>query len=166
MGIPYQKLLHELNQSHIRYLIAGGFALNFHQINRSTIDLDIILHLEKENILAFHQVMSKLGYQLRQPIDIHDFTTEQNRQTWLIEKNMVMLSYYNSHNFMEIVDVFVSEPIPFIDIYPRRLEIKAFDMCIPVVGLDDLIEMKQIANRDKDQYDIKMLLGIKNGTHQ
>ena len=60
--ILYQKLFQELHKSGIRYMVAGGFAVNFHQVQRATMDLDLIVHLERSNILHFVDVMTKLGY--------------------------------------------------------------------------------------------------------
>lgn len=51
--VPYQKLFKLLAQHKIQYLVADGFAVNFHQVQRATVDLDLILHLETKNILAF-----------------------------------------------------------------------------------------------------------------
>jgi hypothetical protein len=44
---PYKKLFLNLFEHNIRYLVAGGFAVNLHQVQRATVDIDLILDLKK-----------------------------------------------------------------------------------------------------------------------
>lgn len=41
--VAYKDLFVALEKHKIEYLVAGGFAVNFHQVNRATADLDLIL---------------------------------------------------------------------------------------------------------------------------
>ena len=116
MSIPYQTLFIALAKNKINYLVAGGFAVNFHQVNRSTIDLDLILHLEKENVLAFDRIMSQLGYKPRLPVSGKDFANEETRKKWMKEKNMLVFSYIHSQNMLEVIDIFAEEPKPFSEL--------------------------------------------------
>ena len=45
--ISYKKLFVELYENKIKYLVAGDLAVNLHQVQRATVDLDLIVHLEK-----------------------------------------------------------------------------------------------------------------------
>ncbi|MBI3541120.1 MAG: hypothetical protein HY073_03160, partial [Deltaproteobacteria bacterium] len=58
----YQSILTALSKAKVRYLVAGGIAMNLHGFSRATFDLDLIIFLKKENILKFTKVMTKLGY--------------------------------------------------------------------------------------------------------
>ena len=44
-------ILHALNHNNIRYLIAGGVAVNIHGYQRMTQDLDLVIQLIPENII-------------------------------------------------------------------------------------------------------------------
>jgi len=153
----YKELFEALADQKIEYLVAGGFAVNFHGINRATADLDLIIHLHKDNILKFDATMLKLGYRPRLPVTGQEFAIKENRDKWIQEKNLVVFSYIHPENPFELIDIFAEEPKPYDELYKDRLEVQAFGVTIPVISIDDLIELEQQAGRDKDQLDIKML---------
>jgi|SRR3989338_669672 len=154
---PYKDIFLALNRAKVRYLVAGGVAVNLHQITRATVDLDLIVHLEKENVLRFVGVMKDLGFVPKVPVAPEDFSDEEKRNSWIIEKNMVVFSFVNAVNQVEVVDVFVREPVPFEEAYGRRKDAEAFGTVVPVLGIEDLLSLKTAAGRDKDLYDIKLL---------
>lgn len=158
---PYREIFVHLAKNKIRYLVAGGFAVNFHQVQRATVDLDLIVHLEKENILAFVKMMTGLGFIPRVPVDPEQFADDKERNRWILEKGLMVFSFIHPDNSFEVVDVFAQEPEPFLDLFQRRLDVKAFGIVIPVLGKKDLIEMKKRAGREKDLFDARLLEKIK-----
>ncbi|MBK9292942.1 MAG: hypothetical protein IPM57_00600 [Oligoflexia bacterium] len=154
---PYQTLFTQLQKNNIQYLVAGDFAVNFHQIQRATVDLDLILHLEKSNVLKFVKLIQEMGFSPRIPVKAEDLADPQIRSNWVNEKGLMVFSFIHSKNPFEVIDVFVQEPKPFLELFERRLAIKAFGSTINVVGKEDLIEMKRLAGRDKDLFDISQL---------
>lgn len=155
--VPYQDIFRELQKHNVRYLVAGGVALNLHQVARTTVDLDLILHLERDNVLVFAEVMKDLGFRPKVPVDAADFADEKKREQWIAEKNMLVFSFINLKNPLELVDIFVREPMPFAELYQRRVDCEVFGITIPIIGIKDLITLKEVAGRTKDLYDIKML---------
>ncbi len=155
--VPYRKIFQELEKRKIRYLVAGGFAVNFHKVQRSTVDLDLIVQLESKNILAFVKMMRDLGYKSRLPVDPTDLANLDKRKEWIRDKGMMVFSFLNPKNPFELIDVFVREPKPFKDLWRRRLDTAAFGFKIRVLGKKDLIQIKLIAGRDKDIFDAKEL---------
>lgn len=152
--ISYRTIFKELEDRKIAYLIAGGFAVNFHKVQRSTVDLDLILHLTESNILSFLGLMKDLGFVPRLPVKAEDLADPEIRQTWATEKNMMVFSFVHKDNAIEIIDIFIDEPKPFAELFDRKLEVPFGDITLKVIGKDDLIEMKERAGRPKDQYDI------------
>jgi nucleotidyltransferase AbiEii toxin of type IV toxin-antitoxin system len=159
--IPYKDVFQALDVAKVRYLVAGGIALNLHQVLRATVDLDLIVQLDQENAAAFVKVMSALGYVPRVPVKAEDFADARKRTEWINEKNMMVFSFINPGNPMEIIDVFVREPIPFEEAYRRRKEVEAFGAKIPVLAIEDLIVLKELAGRPKDLYDVAQLKALK-----
>lgn len=155
--VPYSDILRAISHAGVRYLVAGGVALNLHQLMRMTVDLDLIIHLEVNNVKKFVHVMKTLGFQPKVPVDPMDFADEQKRKSWIMEKNMVVFSFINLKNPMEMVDVFVQEPYPFDELYQRRYDVQVGDATVAVLGAEDLIALKEAAGRAKDLYDIKLL---------
>ena len=155
--IPYKKIFPALNRVKIKYLVAGGVAVNLHGMNRFTVDLDLIVHLEKTNDLKFLKAMTALGYVAKVPVRLEEFADEGKRESWILEKGMIVFSFVNPNNPMELIDVFVREPLPFGRIYGRKKVVTAFGTRIPILGIKDLITLKQRAGRPKDLYDISLL---------
>lgn len=159
--VLYAQLFKLLSEKQIEYLVAGGFAVNFHQVQRATADLDLILHLEEKNIARFMGIMKQVGYEPRLPVQASDFANPDVRKQWINEKNMTVFSFYNPQLKFETVDIFVEEPKPFSELSSRKMEVDAFGVKIAVVGIDDLIEMKMKSGRDKDHFDIEQLRKVK-----
>lgn len=155
--VSYKSIFQALHRANVRYLVAGGVAVNLHQVIRATMDLDLIVHLERDNVVRFVAVMGELGFIPRVPVKPEDFADEKIRESWIEEKNMVVFSFINPTNPLEVIDVFVREPKPFSDLYEHHQAVKAFEMTIPVLSLEDLIALKKEAGREKDFYDIKLL---------
>lgn len=153
----YRDVFLKLARHKIKYLVAGGFAVNFHQVQRATMDLDLIVHLEEKNTKKFITVMNLLGFKPRVPVDATDFANDAIRQKWIKDKEMQVFSFFHLSNPYEIIDVFVHEPKPFAELKKNAIYISAFGIRIPVTGLRDLIEMKKSAGRDKDKFDVAQL---------
>ena len=77
------------------------------------------------------------------------------------EKNMQVFSVYNPKNMMEQLDIVLENDIDFETAYKRKETLTAGDIEIPVVSIDDLIKLKQIAGRERDELDIRALKKIK-----
>jgi hypothetical protein len=154
---PYKKIFQALNKAKIRYLVVGGVAANLHGVERATADLDLIVHLAESNLLKFAKTMTKIGYRPKAPVKAEDFAKKELRQQWIREKNMIVFSFINPKEPLEMIDIFVKHPLPFESTYKRRQRKKAFGIFIPVMHIKDLIKLKQDAGRPKDLYDIGFL---------
>jgi hypothetical protein len=51
MELDFQTVFKELNGFGIDYLVVGGLAVNFHGVPRMTYDIDLMVLLEREDIL-------------------------------------------------------------------------------------------------------------------
>jgi hypothetical protein len=51
MELDFQTVFKELNGLGIDYLVVGGLAVNFHDVPRMTYDIDLMVLLEREDIL-------------------------------------------------------------------------------------------------------------------
>lgn len=155
--IPYTKIFRALNDANIRYLVVGGVAVNLHGVERSTVDLDLIVYLEQENLLHFAKVMTALGYRPKVPVKAEAFADAAQREQWIAEKNMLVFSFINLAEPLEIIDIFVKHPLPFESMYKNHVKREALGVTIPIAGLEDLIALKKMSGRPKDVYDLGYL---------
>jgi len=158
----YIEVFKKLNEKEVRYLIIGGVAVNLYGFPRMTFDLDLMIDLNDfKSVSGFVDSMNELGFKPDIPVKIEDFINTENRKTWSQEKNMKVFSLYNPLKEIERVDVLVENYINFSDAYERRKDIDAEGIIFPLLSIDDLINIKKIANRKRDIIDIEALEKIK-----
>jgi hypothetical protein len=153
----YEKIFRALDERKIRYAVAGGIAMVLHGAVRFTADLDLIVDFEPENVNRFLSIVDELGYRPRNPVAAAEFVDPAKRKLWQQEKNMVVFSFVHSERPMELIDVFVSEPIPFAEIARELVKVSAKGITIPVVSLRHLKRLKQDTGRVQDQKDVQVL---------
>lgn len=151
------ELLKNIEQLKIKFLVVGGIAVNLHGIERPTKDLDLIIYLEKRNLLRFINLMKRLGFIPKIPVNPVDFADAKKRQKWIKQKNMIVFSFIHQDNIMRVIDVFVKHPLPFDAMYKRKIMVRIGNFEIPVISIPDLIKLKQKADRLQDQADIRAL---------
>ena len=109
--LSIEAILRALNEARVDYIIAGGVAVVAHGYMRFTADLDVILHLEKNNVLNAMKALKKLGYKPRAPVAMESFADEKERQRWIDEKNLNVLSFWSKDHVATEIDIFVQESL-------------------------------------------------------
>lgn len=159
----FRRLFVSLNRGSVKYLVAGGIAVNLYGIERSTADIDIVLKLDKANVLRFIKLAKRLGLKPKVPVKLDDFVDPEKRDSWISEKGMTVFSLYNPKAPFFLIDIFVESPFNFDQVYRRRKKIRSEDVVIPVVPIDELILMKEKSNRPQDRADVFHLRKIMKG---
>jgi hypothetical protein len=157
----YERIFRKLDNKKIRYLVIGGIAVNIHGYSRATGDLDIMISFERDNIGSFIALMKGLGFRPTIPAKIEELGDTEKIDKWKKEKHMKVFSIYNPANELEHIDIMIENYIDFDNAYGKRELVKAMSIEIPVISIDDLIEMKKIAGRKRDELDIMALQKIK-----
>lgn len=158
----FKKLFSQLNANDVRYLVAGGIAVNLYGIERATADIDIVLDLDTANTLRFAEVARSIGLKPKVPVKIEDFADKQKRNEWIETKDMKVFSLYDPQNPFFILDIFVEEPFDFEGVYKMRRKFKFEDIIIPTVPIEELIKMKETTGRPQDKADafhLKKIMG-------
>jgi len=147
-----------LNDAGVRYIIVGGVAVNAHGFVRMTRDLDLVLQLERDNIILGLHTLMEAGYQMAIPVTAEEFADLKTREQWREEKNMIVLKLWSDIHRRTPIDIFIYEPFEFIEETLRliRMELSP-EVSAPIVSLDTLLNMKRLANRPQDQIDIEEL---------
>ncbi len=157
----YQEIIERMNDEGVEYLVVGGIAVNLYGYIRATMDLDLLVMLDEANTARFIKIVKALGYKPSIPVNIDDFSNPLIRRKWKEKKDMKVFSVYNPKNEMEHVDVLMEEGIDFRSAFKRRQVIKSGGTTINLIGLDDLIHLKQMAGRERDLIDIRALKKIR-----
>jgi hypothetical protein len=153
-----EAIVSALNEADVRYLIVGGLAVAAHGYGRVTFDIDLVLQLQPDNVQRAIQALDLLGYKPFVPVKANDFADPAIRKSWIEEKNMVVFQLHSDQHQETRIDLFVSEPFDFENEYNNALIGEILPgLQTRFVGIETLIRMKEVANRDKDQEDIKQL---------
>ena len=153
----YEDVFRELDRRGVRYVVVGGVALVLHGAVRLTVDLDLMVNLERANLTEFVRVMEQLGYRPRVPVAASDFIEPNNRARWQREKGMKVFSFFHPSDHGKLVDVFVDEPISFDEVDAEKTVVEAAGLRIPVASIRHLKQLKSLAGRPQDLADIAAL---------
>ncbi len=153
-----ETVFNTLNKAEVRYLVAGGIAVNTHGYQRMTADLDLVIQLDENNIKTAIKSLGVLGYKPIIPITATDFANPDKRKLWIKTKNMQVLSFQSNQHNDTTIDIFVKEPFDFDKEYKTSTLVEiAPDICFNVVSIKTLIAMKASTQRARDLDDIDHL---------
>ena len=153
----FDALVTALAESGVRYLVAGGLAVNAHGYLRFTKDVDVVVQLVPENIERAFTALANLGYRPLVPVSAAQFADSPTREAWIREKGMQVLQFWSDAHRETPVDMFVREPFDFEDEFRRALAKPLGKTEVRFVTLPTLIRMKEAANRPQDRIDIEYL---------
>jgi predicted nucleotidyltransferase len=152
-----EEILGALNRAGVRYLVVGGVAVVLHGHLRTTADLDLVIQLQRENVLRAMRALDELEYRPRAPVPAEAFADSGLRQQWIREKGLSVFSLWSpSHPTLEI-DLFVAEPFDFDAVYSSALRVPLEKAEVTVIALDDLIALKRQVGRPRDLEDVAAL---------
>jgi hypothetical protein len=103
-----------LNAAEVRYLIVGGLAVNAHGYLRATRNLDLVIQLEPANLRRGLECLFEIGYRLAIPVSVEDFADAAKRETWRVEKGMIVLKLWSDDHRRTPVDVLFMSHLIFL----------------------------------------------------
>ena len=153
----FDALVKALDDAHVRYLVAGGLAVNAHGLLRFTKDVDLVIQLAPDNIERAFTALGVLGFRPIVPVTASQLADRATREVWIREKGMRVLQFWSDGHPETPVDVFVAEPFEFDEEYRRAL-IKPLGLLeVRFVSIPTLIRMKEAADRPQDRIDVDHL---------
>jgi aminoglycoside-2''-adenylyltransferase len=153
-------ILRALNDANVRYLIVGGLAVVAHGYVRFTQDIDLVVQLERENVLRAMNALTAIGYRPLMPVEAAQFADERLRQQWRDEKGMIVFQLFDPQRESTRVDIFVSEPFAFAQEFQAAIWHTWGELRAPVLRIEALIVMKEAARRPQDLADAALLRDI------
>jgi len=144
-----------------RYVVIGGVAVVLHGYTRFTQGLDLVLDPEPEGARRAMGALVSRGLRPVVPVDPLDFANPALRRQWAEQRNMVVFSLRDPDNPLLLVDVLLESPVAFDGLYSRSTVVSFQSVRVRVASLDDLIQLKRIAGRNRDMDDIRELEEIR-----
>ena len=147
------ELLNDLAQLGHWPTLVGGMALVTLGSKRVTRDFDFLIGEEAREQDAFIQLFYKHGFQLVSKIDRHGdvLRTIDNRKvaSARLRIDKPQSAYFYNHATALRVDLLFDFPIPARDVHQRSTHKKIQSYSFRIACKKDLIEMKEVAARDR-----------------
>lgn len=157
------ELLQSLADARVDYVLVGGLAVQLHGFLRATVDVDLVLAMNDSNLDRFIEVTKRFGLMPVVPVPIDALKNAGQIEQWYREKGMLAFALREPEAGGGVVDVLVRPGISFDRLSSGAVKGKLFGREVLIASVDDLIEMKRLANRPKDQLDIAALEKIRRG---
>ncbi|MBI4145456.1 hypothetical protein HY493_04610 [Candidatus Woesearchaeota archaeon] len=148
----YEREIKGLNKAKVDYVIIGAIALGLQGFPRSTSDLDIVPKLTRPNLRRAIDVLLKLDYRPRLPVDPYDVADAKIRAYWFKEKNLRAFTLFRGP--VDEIDLVIYPHLTYAECKAHAREVLISKTKVHVASLRDLLTMKKAANRPKDLYDI------------
>ena len=158
MKAEVRRITTALNEASVRYVVVGGLAVVAHGYVRATMNVDLVIDLNRENLVKALGALESIGFCPRLPVSNEQFADPEMREQWINQKHMRVFPLWNPAAPALVIDVFVKSPFDFDAEYQKAVWINLDDdLPIPFVAKDSLIRMKEEAGRLKDLDDIEHL---------
>ena len=139
-------------KNNLRYLLIGGYAVNYYGYNRHTADMDIWVAPDNQNRQAFINTLLCMKYSENEVAPLHneDFTKPFVGTIGSTDANVDVLTFVHHAISFEAADkgknIVEVQPGIFLNIVPYEV----------------LKDMKLRTHREKDMFDIARLEEIRN----
>ena len=153
----YFEILEGLYKSKVKYLIVGGLSVNLYGVPRVTQDIDIVIAMDRENVLKITSLLKELGYVPRLPVSPDDLANPDKVKDWIENKNLKAFSFYHKNENYKVLDIVLVHPLDFEKSFKNRTVKRAKDIDIYLASIDDVVKMKEFSGRSQDLSDIEML---------
>jgi predicted nucleotidyltransferase len=139
----FKELLKSLNSAGARFLVIGGYAVNFHGYHRNTADIDLWIALDPDNAKKVSHGLQQFGFP-PESVPAADF----QRKGQILRFGRPPLR----------VDI-LTDPsgIDFEQCYARKVIAELDGVSVPFISLEDLKTNKRAAARTKDVADVENL---------
>lgn len=142
----FKEFIALLNSERVRYLLLGGYAVNYYGYHRFTGNIDFWIAVDSENANRVSKALQQFG-----------FSADAVKPALFMESNRVhMLGRVPMR-----VDLLTGPSgVEFDDCYKRRVLATLDGIDVSLISLEDLRRNKLASGRDKDLMDLKGLADI------
>jgi hypothetical protein len=156
----YLELFRKLEAAKIRYMLVGGLAMNLHGVPRATMDVDLVLAFDVQNLKSFLALADALQLKPVAPVSLSGLLDPLQRKKWSDEKHMIAFALRPPDIQGPTVDVLIDPPMDVEKVLTRAVWRDVQGVQIPLISVEDLIQLKEKSGRLQDHSDIEHLRRI------
>ncbi len=156
------EILVGLADHEVDFVVGGGVAAVLHGVERVTMDLDIAVRWEQQNLLRFLASMRALRLEPKMPVSPELLLDREIFDELLRSKGALVFSFRDPSDPIRLVDVFIKPELSFEVLAPDATTLSLQGRTIRVVSASRLSAIKQsiAPPRPKDELDISALKAI------
>lgn len=158
----YLDLFRALKKFDVDYLLIGGLAVSLHGVERATMDVDITVAMQPDNLAGLLLCAKALALTPVAPVPLESLNNLTLLRQWHTEKNMLAFALRTPALAGVTLDILLFPPLDFYEMHSRAVQFNLGDVSVAVASVDDLIAMKRAAGRPIDISDIAHLEKIKS----
>src|SRR5688572_9637359 len=156
----YLDLFRCLHARNVRYVLAGGLAMNLHGVPRMTMDVDLVIALDDANVDAFLQCARDLALKPQAPVLLESLKDANQRRSWIEEKHLIVFALVGAPG-VPTVDILLKHSLDFDAALERAVIQNIDDVPVRIASVDDMIALKQNTGRRQDSDDLEHLLRLR-----
>ena len=153
----YLDLFKALQKEKVEYVLVGGLAVNFHGVERATMDVDLTLAMDDANLKRFLKVATQLKLKPILPVPLSALCDSAQIEEWINTKRLLAFSLHSTTGTLPTVDILVRPKVPFTKMHGNRIEKALGKVTVSYAAIEDLIALKTGTGRAQDASDIKAL---------
>jgi len=154
------ELIKTLADAEVDYVVVGGLAVALHGYQRVTMDVDVALAMDPENLRRFIDCAKVAGLRPLIPVEMDALAQPGLIEQWHSEKGMLAFSLRGPDVLATVLDVLIEPVIPFSELRREATLIGVGSLKVPIASIEHLIAMKTGTGRSKDAIDIEELRKI------
>ena len=142
----FGRILDDLNRADVRYVLSGGIAMIRHGVVRATRDIDAVFDPDPANVERIRNQIERWGATRPDGSPIPEKSIAGDRTIHLA----------TSHGDLDLLAEKVAG-VGFADLRARTDVRRVDGVEAPICSLTDLVTLKRIAGRERDQIDLSDL---------
>ncbi len=153
-------LVKMLVEAKVEFVLVGGLAVALQGYQRVTMDVDVVLAMDADNLHKFLSVAKASNLHPAIPVNLDALADAKLMDQWYREKGMLAFSLRGSEAMATVLDILVRPVVSFTDLRRDATMVEVGSIRIPVASIEHLIVMKTGTGRSKDLIDVEELRKI------
>lgn len=153
-------LLKLLVETKVEFVLVGGLAVALQGYQRATLDVDVVLAMDEDNLQRFFSAAKESGLRPTIPVQLESLAQPDLIEQWYREKGMLAFSVRGPETVAAVLDILVRPVVSFADLRRDATMVDVGTISIPVASVEHLIRLKTGTSRSKDLIDIEELRKI------
>ncbi len=145
----FEKLLVGLRRSGVDYILVGGLAVMLCGYTRTTMDVDILVRHNSNNLERMLRALEDFGEGSAQELEVEDFTLEEGAIRVVEDFPLDIFTQMSGHTYEDLLSLTDEHQVRGVKIH--------------YLNPEGLILLKEDSLRPKDQLDVQALKSIQRG---